>query len=71
MLTRLEYHKGTSHKYYQFRTEAEGVQITYGRCLGRDIVNGTRFVDIDTAEELMAQKQKKGYRIVSGSTSIE
>jgi predicted DNA-binding WGR domain protein len=64
---RLELHDRVknSHKYYQLVEMEQGmVDISWGRCLGRDTSGGERLVDRDLANKLLQQKIKKGYKIV-------
>jgi predicted DNA-binding WGR domain protein len=65
---RLELHDraANSHKYYQVvETREDVVEICWGRCLGRDSVGGTRTENKETAFDLIRQKQRKGYEVVS------
>ena len=65
---RLEFHLANSHKYYSLKeigVRTGKVLIRWGRCLGRDVINGESIVDYDVAIKKLNEKLHKGYKQVN------
>jgi predicted DNA-binding WGR domain protein len=63
---RLEFHDRhqNSHKYYVLKEIGKKtgmVLIRWGRCLGRDIINGEQIKTFEEAMKLLKAKRRKGY----------
>jgi predicted DNA-binding WGR domain protein len=63
---RLELHDRSknSHKYYMLQDIGKKtgmVLVRWGRCLGRDIINGEQIIEFAKAMDKLREKRRKGY----------